>query len=59
MSAKKAALLVLLLPVMLMLSGCHTLYNSSKGAFEGAKEGAKKDWDGVKNIDSWIKENLW
>ncbi|RJP27344.1 MAG: hypothetical protein C4533_07735 [Candidatus Omnitrophota bacterium] len=59
MSVKKASLLLLLLPVMLMLSGCHTLFNSSKGAYEGAKEGAKKDWEGLKKADNWLKENLW
>ena len=56
MNAKtKYALLLVLFFSSLLIAGCETI----KGAFRGASEGAKKDWESAEEIDDWMRENLW
>jgi len=52
----KASLIILGLCIILIsLAGCETI----KGAAKGGAEGFTKDWQNAKNIDDWIRENLW
>ncbi|MFA6217508.1 MAG: hypothetical protein WDL87_07675 [Candidatus Omnitrophota bacterium] len=44
---------------LVLLSGCHTVCKSTKGAVAGAKEGAKEDWKATQEADVWMKKNLW
>lgn len=49
-----------ILPLVLLLGfafiyGCGTI----KGIGQGASEGAKKDWQGIKKADDWVRKNLW
>lgn len=52
---KKGAILFVLSVFLILIGGCETI----KGALKGATEGAKRDWESAKKIDSWIRENLW
>lgn len=45
----------LILSLLLLIAGCETV----KGAFTGASDGAKKDWEAAKKADQWMRDNLW
>ena len=51
----KKSLLIAVLTGVLFLVGCETL----KGAANGTTEGAKKDFEQAKKIDSWLRDELW
>ena len=53
--AKKWLALFILSGFLVTLAGCNTI----GGMGVGMVEGAKKDLSGLKNIDSWMKENMW
>ena len=44
---KKTGMLFLMLCFVIVASGCHTVYKTSKGAADGAVEGAKQDYERV------------
>ena len=52
---KKCSALLVLSVFLALAAGCQTITE----AFKGAGEGAKKDWESAKKIDTWIKDNLW
>lgn len=52
---KRSFMLFILSVILLLLSGCATI----KGAWKGATEGAKEDWEDAQKIDEWMRENLW
>ncbi len=56
---KKSLLFFLLGVFVIICSGCSTVTKSTKGAAEGAVQGAKEDWAAVKKADDWIRKNLW
>lgn len=39
--------------------GCNTVYKSTKGAAQGAVEGAQQDYQEAKKADAWMQKNLW
>ena len=41
--------------VLLISSGCHTVYRASTGAAQGAQE----DFEDAKKADAWMQKNLW
>jgi len=53
--SKKGAALFILFVFLILMAGCETL----KGTFQGAAEGAKKDWQTACKADQWIRDNLW
>lgn len=56
MTAKiKYILLLALFLGALLITGCQTI----EGAWRGATEGAKEDWEQAKEVDKWMRENLW
>ena len=56
----KAPLIILGLYIILIsLSGCETIKGAVKGAATGGSEGFSKDWNSVKRMDDWFRENLW
>ena len=64
---KKSFLLFILLVFVFLTSGCSTVVKGAVGGtvgatcgfVQGSKEGAKEDWESIKNVDTWIKDNLW
>ena len=44
-------LIVFIVGLMLFLQGCNT--------FHGAKEGFKEDWIKAREVDDWMRENMW
>jgi len=52
---RKGIMLFVLFIFLVMLNGCNTV----AGAGVGIAAGAKKDWQGLKSMDSWIRDNLW
>jgi hypothetical protein len=60
---KKSCLVFILFAFVISIAGCQTVFQASAGAVAGASmgaaEGAKKDWDFFKQLDPWIRENLW
>jgi len=48
---KKSLAFFILLAFVVLTAGCET----AKGAFAGAK----KDWQSAKQIDDWMKKNMW
>jgi len=52
-----------MLGIIVLISGCHTIGNSAKGLAEGVVKGAKQDYvdckQAVQNADAWVKKNLW
>ena len=52
---KKGNALFILFIFLVLISGCETI----KGAFTGAGDGARKDWEAAKKVDDWMRKNLW
>ena len=48
---KAPLLMLVLLGFVLGLAGCETM--------KGAAEGLQRDWENVKQFDSWMRDNLW
>ncbi|MBU1998484.1 MAG: hypothetical protein ABIG46_05290 [Candidatus Omnitrophota bacterium] len=68
--ARKFSWFIILIGCFFIASGCQTTYlgvkNTAEGsagmvkhAGEGFAEGAKKDWNWIKNADAWFRKNLW
>jgi predicted small secreted protein len=47
--------IIFLVMCVALLQGCNTL----KGAAKGAAQGAQQDFKDLKNVDGWMKENMW
>jgi uncharacterized protein YceK len=52
---KKYLLLLMVVILLFLASGCGTV----GGAAVGAWEGAKKDWAGLQKMDKWMREHAW
>lgn len=52
---KKCCLVFLLLAFVALVSGCQTVTMG----LTGATDGIQRDWESLKEIDSWMRENLW
>lgn len=52
---KKRVLLFAVSIFLILIAGCET----TKGACQGAAEGAKKDWESLKKADEKMREVLW
>lgn len=64
MAIKKNTILIIifLLVVSVWLGGCATAKGAAIGMGETAKgvaEDAQGLWQGILNLDAWIKKNLW
>lgn len=52
---KKGVIFFILFILLVLIGGCETI----KGAFTGATDGARKDWEQARKIDDWMRKNLW
>lgn len=53
---RKKGIVIFILPLLfILISGCETI----KGAFGGATDGARRDWEQARRIDDWMRKNLW
>jgi len=52
---KKVLPFIVLVLVLSILSGCGTV----KGAAAGTVVGMKEDYDAAKEVDDWMRKNLW
>ena len=52
---RKALVLCAACVVLMIASGCHTVYRASEGAAKGAQE----DIEDAKKADAWMQKNLW
>jgi len=55
MIKRVAPFIILVLVIAVFCSGCGTV----KGAVGGTAMGMKEDYDAAKEVDDWMRKNLW